>query len=163
MCARVSIILEPTCLRDFAQREFGDTGAIDPLVLAYYAGNRLSLINVLDLASTFGVVAMVPSKHLKIVWDHFFKYWITPFGVPRLLIYDLGGDFERDFGQELEDLLCELMSTAAITPLQNAVCERHGGVWKTHARRLTDEFISRSSGRNSAIDDSGYSPEQRYP
>ena len=83
-------------------REFGDTAAIDLFVLADYEGNQLSFVNILDLASTFGVVAMIPSKHPKIVWDHFFKHWITPFGVPRRLIYDQGGEFEREFGQELE-------------------------------------------------------------
>ena len=139
MCARVSNILDPTCQRDFAQTEFGDTAAIDSCVLADCEGNQLSFINILDLASTFGV-AMIPSKHPKIVWDHFFKHWITPFGVPRRLIYDKGGEFQREFGQELEDLVCEPMPTAAITPQQNAVRERHGGIWKTHARRLLDEF-----------------------
>ena len=121
-------------------REFGDTAAIDLFVLADYEGNQLSFINILDLASTFDVVAMIPSKHPKIVWDHFFKHWITPFGVHRRLIYDQGGEFEREFGQELEDLGCEPMPTAAITPQQNAVCERLEGNWKTHARRLLDEF-----------------------
>ena len=145
-------------------------------VLADYEGNQLSFINILDLASTFGVVAMIPSKHPKIVWDHFFKHWITPFGVPRRLIYDQGGEFEREFGQELEDLGCEVMPTAAITPQQNAVCERHGGIWKTHARRLLHafsiNFVLEQLHRvtwltaavtwacNSAIDDSGYSPAQ---
>ena len=106
----------------------------------------------------------------------FFKHWITPFGVPRRLIYDQGGEFEREFGQELEDLGCELMPTAAITPEQNAVCERHGGIWKTHARRLLDEFSVKfvpeqlhrvtwltaavTWACNSAIDDSRYSPAQ---
>ena len=157
-------------------REFGDTAAIDLFVLADYEGNQLSFINILDSASTYGVVAMIPSKHPKIVWDHFFKHWITPFGVPRRLIYDQGGEFEREFGQELEDLGCELMPTAAITPQQNAVCERHGGIWKTHARRLLDEFSVKfvpeqlhrvtlltaavTWACNSAIDDSGYSPAQ---
>ena len=119
---------------------------------------------------------MIPSKHPKIVWDHFFKHWITPFGVPRRLIYDQGGEFEREFGQELEDLGCELMPTAAVTPQQNAVCERHGGIWKTHARRLLDEFSVKfvpeqlhrvtwltaavTWACNSAIDDSEYSPAQ---
>ena len=88
-------------------REFGDTAATDLFVLADYEGNQLSFIHILDLASTFGVVAMIPSKHPKIVWDHFFKHWITPFGVPRRLIYDQGGEFEREYGQELEDLGCE--------------------------------------------------------
>ena len=91
-------------------------------------------------------------------------------------MYDQRGEFEREFGQELEDLECELMPTAAITPQQNAVCERHGGIWKTHARRLLDEFSVKfvpeqlhrvtwltaavTWACNSAIDDSGYSPAQ---
>ena len=63
MCARVRNILDPTCQRDFAQTEsFGDTAAIDLFVLADYEGNQLSFINVLDLASTFGVVAMIPAS-----------------------------------------------------------------------------------------------------
>ena len=140
-CARVRNILDHLPPRLRTDREFGDTAAIDLFVLQDYKGNQLSFVNILDLASTFGVVvAMIPSKHPKIVWDHFFKHWITPFGVPRRLIYDQGGEFEREFGQELEDLGCELMPTAAMTPQQNAVCERHGGIWKTHARRLLDEF-----------------------
>ena len=157
----------PARLRTY--REFGDTAGIDLFVLADYEGNQLSFIDILDLASTFGVVAMIPSKHPKIVWDHVFKHWITPFGVPRRLIYDHGGEFEREFGQELEGLGCELMPTAAITPQQNTVCERHGGIWKTHARRLLDEFSVKfvpeqlhrvTWACNSAIDDSGYSPAQ---
>ena len=152
-------------------REFGDTAAIDLFVLADYEG-----INILDLASTFGVVALIPSKHPKMVWDPCFKHWITSFGVLRRLIYDQGGEFEREFGQEVEDFGCELTPTAAITPQQNAVCERHEGFWKTHARRLIDEFgvkfVAEQMHRvtwlttavtwawNSAIDDSGYSPAQ---
>ena len=62
-------------------REFGDTAAIDLFVLADYEGNQLSFINILDFASTFGVVAMIPSKHPKIVWDHFqtldHSFWRT--------------------------------------------------------------------------------------
>ena len=96
-------------------REFGDTVAIDLFVLAENEGNQLSFISILDLASTFGVVAMITSKHPKVVWDHFFKHWITPFGRARRLIYDQGGEFECEFGQEVEDLGCEPMPTAAIT------------------------------------------------
>ena len=65
------------------------------------------------------------------------------------------------------------MPTAATTPQQDAVCERHGGVWMTHAGRLNDEFSVKFQMHrvtwlttavtwacNSAIDDSGYSPAQ---
>ena len=92
------------------------------------------------------------------------------------MIYDQGRDFERKFGPELEDSGCEPVLTAAITPQQNAACERHGGIWKTHARRLLDDFsvkfVPEQMHRvtwltaavtwacNSAIDDSGHSPAQ---
>ena len=153
-----------------------DTAAIDLFVLADLESNQLSFMNILDLASTFGVVAMIPSKHPNVVWNHFFKHWITPFGVPRRLIYDQGGEIEREFGQELEDLGCEPVPTGAITPQQIAVCVRHGRIWKTHARRLLDQFsvkfVPEQMHRvtwltaavtwlcNSAMDDSGYSPAQ---
>ena len=152
-------------------REFGDMAPIDLFVLAECEGNRPSFINILDLPSTLGVVAMIPSKHPLLVWDDFFKHWITPCGVPRRLIYDQGGEFEVEFGQELEDMGCEPMPTAAIAPQQNAVCERHGAIWKTHARRLLHEFSVKfvleqlhrvtwltaavTWACNSAIDDSG--------
>ena len=79
------------------------------------------------------LVSLIPSKHPKVVWDHFFEHWITPFGVPRRLIYNQGGEFEREFGRNLEDMGSQLMPTAAITPQQNGGCDRHGGVWRTHA------------------------------
>ena len=44
-------------------RVSGDTAAIDLFVLADYEGNQLSFTDIPDLASTFGVVAMIPSKH----------------------------------------------------------------------------------------------------
>ena len=68
MCVRVNNILDPHLpARLRTDREFGGTAAIDSFVLADYEGNQLSFINILDLESTFGVVAMIPSKHPKIV------------------------------------------------------------------------------------------------
>ena len=75
------------------------------------------------------------------MWDHFFKHWIAPFGVPRRLIYDQGGEFEREFAQELEDLGCEAMPTAAITPQQNAVCERH----RESGKHMRDDCLTSSA------------------
>ena len=90
-CVRESTTSRTARLR--TDKEFGDTAAIDLFVLADYEGNQLSFINTLDLASTLGVVALIPSTHPKVVWDHFFKHCITPCGVPRRLIYDQGGEF----------------------------------------------------------------------
>ena len=64
----------PTCLHDSAQTEsLGNRAATDLFVLAHYAGIQWNFIRILDPASTFGVVAMVPSKHPKVVWGRFFQ------------------------------------------------------------------------------------------
>ena len=63
---------------------------------------------------------------------------------------------------------------AALSPTQNALCERKGGAWKVHAKATIDEFsISfKDVGKtlwmctcinwatNSMVNDSGYSPAQ---
>ena len=69
---------------------------------------------------------------------------------------------------------CALVLTAAATPQQNATTERHGGLWKAHARKLIDQFSIRFDNprkviwmiasvtwaMNSSINESGYSPSQ---
>ena len=126
-CARACVILDTTCLPWICS------------CLRIMQATSLSFINILHFASIFGVVAMVRSQHFQIVWEHFFKHWITLFGVPRSLIFDPTGQFEREFGQELEDKECELMPTAATLHSKTQSVERHGGVCKTHARRLIGE------------------------
>ena len=53
---------------------------------------------------------------------------------------DQGGEFEREVKEELEGLGCRQPAAAALAPTQNAVCERHGGIWKTHAKAFILEF-----------------------
>ena len=64
--------------------------------------------------------------------------------------------------------------TAAISPTQNAVCERAGCAWKLHAKALIDEFSipfanslrlswlvsSVNWAVNTSVDESGFSPSQ---
>ena len=107
-------------------------------MVTYHAGNQLSFINILDLASISGVVAIVPSKHAEIVWDHFSRHWVTPFGVLRRLIYDQREECEREFGQELEEMGCELMPTAAITPF---------GCWQMSSFDVVSRWFIRKSKR----------------
>ncbi len=35
------------------------------------------------------------------------------------------------------------LTTSAATPQHNATVERHGGMWKVHARKLIDQFSIR--------------------
>jgi len=124
-------------------RDFSDSIGVDLFTLADYAGNQLVFLNVVDLASGFTMVGTVPSRHPSVVFARLLQVWLTPFGAPQRVIFDGGGEFEREFSKELEDMGCRLMTTAACTPQQNATVERHGGMWKIHARKLIDQFSIR--------------------
>ena len=56
------------------------------------------------------------------------------------LLCDLGGEFRRELATEVESMGVNYKTTAAISPTQNAACERAGGAWKLHAKALMDEF-----------------------
>ena len=100
-------------------------------------------------------------------------------GVSRLVFleclrFDLGGEFESSFSELAEQIGCRLLPAAAVSPTQNAPCERGGGAWKYRARRLVDQFSIKwndsqtklwlcavlSWSTNTAIGDSGHSPSQ---
>ena len=146
-------------------------------MLADYAGNQLIFINIVDLASGFTMVGTVTTRHPSVVFARLLQVWITPFGAPTRVIFDGGGEFEREFSKELEDMGCQLMTTAGATPQQNATVERHSGLFKTHARKLIDQFSIRFDkpeqahkiqwmlasvcwAMNSAVNQSGYSLSQ---
>ena len=124
-------------------RDFNDSIGVDLFMLADYAGNQLIFINIVDLASGFTMVGTVATRHPTVVFARLLQVWITPFGAPTRVIFDGGGEFERELSKELEDMGCQLMTTAGATPQQNATVERHGGLFKTHARKLFDQFSIR--------------------
>ena len=94
---------------------------------------------MLDLASGYQLVTAVPRKTAKCVVQAFLKAWVTPLGVPAVVLSDLGGEFQETFADQLESLGVRLANTAAVSPQQNAPCERAGGIWKLHARAVIDE------------------------
>ena len=157
-------------------KEFGDCVAIDLFQLADTLGNTKTFVNAVDMASRFQIVATCESKHPRVVFATFMGVWCSWAGLPKAVLSDRGGEFNKEFSEELEAMNVELISSAAISPTQNAVCERAGGAWKFHARALLDEFNIRFTlgdaartiwmvtvinwAMNSAIDESGYSPSQ---
>ena len=61
-------------------------------------------------------------------------------GVPKAIKYDQGGEFERECASEIEDMGSQLNPTAGASLTRSAMCERHNGIWKRHARSMIDEF-----------------------
>ena len=127
------------------------------------------------MASRYQLVTAGPRKTAKCVLQAFMKTWITPLGVPAIVLSDLGGEFQKIFFDQLESLGVRLVNTAALSPQQNAPCERAGGLWKLHARTVMDECsVSFAQGDwivdwlctvicwavNSQVNQTGYSPAQ---
>ena len=135
---------------------------------------KRSVFNMLDMASHYQVVSPGADKNPLTVFYEFLLGWCLTLGVPECLRLDLGGEFESSFSELAEQIGCRLLPAAAVSPTQNAPCERAGGASKYHARRLVDQFSIKwkdSSTKlwlgavlnwstNTATGDSGHSPSQ---
>lgn len=74
------------------------------------------------------------------VWKKFQKFWIQPFGIPNTLIVDQGGELLAVFADQCEKFHIEMKVTAAQTPWQNSMAERHGGLFAEMWNKVTYEF-----------------------
>ena len=92
--------------QDFwTDRDFWRRGSLALFVLADYAEKFFNELHHSAFSTLRARLALSP-KHPKVVGDRFFKHWSAPFGVLRRLIYD-GGEFEREFRQEVvDDMRC---------------------------------------------------------
>ena len=163
----------PAALQDTA-KQFGDLVALDTFTLADHSGHISLFLNMIDVATRFGIVSRLSSRHPLVVWLNFQRSWASWGGFPHRLLIDGGGEFEREFRQEAETVPMDVATTAAYTPTQNSVAERRGGAWKAIARSLIDEYSvsfqneSRTEwlvsavnwAMNSQVSRSGYSPAQ---
>eukprot|EP00974_Lingulodinium_polyedra_P002499 234728-Lingulodinium_polyedra.AAC.1 len=68
---------------------------MDTFTLADYLGNNKVFLNAIDVASRFGIVSQVNSRHPIVVWSGFLQSWAAWAGFPRCFLVDGGGEFER--------------------------------------------------------------------
>ena len=108
-------------------KDFGRAIAIDLFTLADCFGKPLNFLNVVCLGSGYQIVTPVGSKHPNVVWDALHKCWMSWAGPPDTVICDGGGEFRQECSTELEDMSVKIKGTAALSPTQNAMCERKGG------------------------------------
>ena len=155
-------------------KNFGDLVAMDTFTLADCRGNIKLFLNVIDVASRFGLTLELASHKPEVVWDTFMAGWTNWAGFPISLLVDGGGEFEGGFREAAELVPIEVRTTAGETPQQNGICERRGGVWKSVARAVIDQFSvsfldpSRTTwmittanwALNSRIGVGGFSPSQ---
>ena len=109
-----------------------------------------TFINAVDMASKFQIVAPCESKHPRVVFATYLGVWCSWAGLPKAVLSDRGGEFHKEFSEELEAMNVQLLQAAVKSPTQNAACERAGGAWKFHARALIDEVNIRFTMTDSA-------------
>ena len=153
-------------------QNFNDHVAVDLFWVKDVIGNKYTMLNVVDVATKFQVVTPVKSKRPDDVMNGLERCWMDWAGPPARLNCDMGGEFNREFGDTLEAMGVDHVYAGVQAPWQNGLCERHGGAWKLafkHVARanqvagITDlkrATVMVNWAKNSRVNASGYSPSQ---
>ena len=142
-CAVCNRLKEPSAIPAASLRkwkEFGECVAIDLFMLGDCGAESATFLNMVDMASRYQVVFPIADKNPITVFYGFLMGWCMTLGIPANTRFDMGGEFEAAFAEMAEQVGAKLLPTAAVSPAQNAPCERAGGAWKYHARRLIDQY-----------------------
>ena len=116
--------------------EFGRCVAFDLFKFADISRQNGLFLNMLDMASHCQVVFPVADKNPLTVFYGFLLGWCLTLGVLEGLWLDLGGELDSSFSKTAEQIGCWLLPAAAVSPTQNAPCERAGRAWKYRAQRF---------------------------
>ena len=84
---------------------FGDLVCVDLFSLSDVDENQWSFLNAVDKVSGYQLCAPVRSKRPDEVLKVFTRRWSTPFGIPHNVLADGGGEFEREFGENLKNMV----------------------------------------------------------
>ena len=118
------------------------------------AGQTWSWLNILDQATTFQVVALLPDVHRNPtstdVLEALHSHWIGWCGYPeRGVVTDRAKYFLADLAEDFDNHGCEFRTSARPSPWQIGQVERHGGIWKSIFRKLS--WSQQISGRDEVL------------
>ena len=117
--------------------EFGVIVGMDVIEVKDSDQVSWSLLNILDLGTTYRVVVLLAHAVRNPHQQKFIQGWSTCAGLPeRGVVLDQAGYFMTEFARNLEEQGCEVSLAANGSPWRIAAVERHGGTWKTIWRKL---------------------------
>ena len=170
-CDRVRAPKEPPKVGTCRADEFNKVVGIDIFWVQLPHSTHM-VLSMVDHATSFHVLRLVPHRSPKEVSALFHEAWIGVFGSPHQLIYDQGSEFLSDF----ESLLEAFGVLGTVIPVEThwkgGVVERHGAIVKTIIRRLVDvhsvtgieelrcALQEAASAKNSLSKRNGFSPLQ---
>eukprot|EP00971_Amphidinium_carterae_P332368 6466496-Amphidinium_carterae.1 len=130
-------------------------------------------LNICCWSTSYMQVKRLENKEASTTLAAFLDTWIRWMGWPKVVIVDQGSEFAGCFGEFVSQNGCVMIVTDARAPWQNSKTERLGGEWKEQMANLLHSWQPLNSeewenmgvmavlARNSCIDGTGYSPQQR--
>ena len=167
-CTRPALhpVAKPAALLDFNQAV-----AVDIIYLDTKESSGHLALNMVDVGSSYQVVAPLPDRKAETVCEIFLKYWVNWAGTPGRLVIDLDTAFVGSFADLTSDKAIAMRAAAGQAHWQNGIAERYGSSWKACweklcvAESLMDEDLEDgicavNEARNTLRNRSGFSPRQ---
>ena len=167
-CARPPLhpVAKPAALLDF-----NEAVAIDIIFLDNQQSKGNLALNMVDIGSSYQVVAPLRNRKSDTVLRVFLKYWVNWAGPPGRLVLDLDTAFADSFADLTSDLAISMRAAAGQAHWQNGIAERYGSSWKSCWEKLCvaegirdedmlDAICAVNDARNSLRNRSGFSPRQ---
>ena len=130
-------------------------------------------LNIVDWGSGYSMVERLEEMTADHVWRTFMRTWARIFGVPEVLIADLGSEFRGEFADLASQCGALVRHIGARSPWQNGKTERAGAHYKHVFEKARDACVLTSwaelktlmyeveASRNRFGNRSGFSPMQR--
>ncbi|OLP86861.1 Copia protein [Symbiodinium microadriaticum] len=131
-------------------------------------------LNIVDWGTGYSMVERLKNTEATHTWRTFMRTWGRTFGIPEIIVADLGSEFRGHFAQMAGEAGALIRHTAARSPWQAGKTERAGSHFKWVYDKARDStFVSSweeiktlmlevdESARNRYGNRSGFSPMQR--
>ena len=151
--------------------DFNEVVAVDVIWLDTVESAGLPALNIVDVASTYQVVASLNNTTAEELGRALIEHWINWAGAPKHLLCDLDSAFKGHFLQLMNERSVIVRCAAGQAHWQNGIAERHGGAWKEVWNKLVEDnavldnevveaIAATSDAKNQLRNKSGYSPRQ---
>ena len=118
-------------------KDFNETIGMD---LKVYNGILFLHFYIVDNATRFSAAYVLSSKHKEVVIDTFFKHWVSLFDGPQNILSDNGREFNDELFRDMGELLnIRILCTAAESPWQNGMTERHHAIIENMIDRIIED------------------------
>lgn len=153
-------------------QEFNEILGLDVFFIRDKADQQHSILSMVDQASTYHVMKVIPDKNSQTVAAGMMELWVGVFGAPETIQVDQGKEFVGEFATASECLGSTLKVIPIDSPWKNGTVERHGGIAKQILYKLIDQMsvtdlsvfqmcvAATAQAKNSLARVCGYSPVQ---